>query len=121
MTHALDLLGLGKSKKYSFHVTVLHLVSAESVIFANNSFGKAERLTPKAQHLAPHLRDLLRRNPNRPIQWDPRTGQDRGEQVALIALGVRQEAAGLKGAAAFSREDERKVLARMGVAVFQAG
>ena len=51
----------------------------------------------------------------------PVQASKRGEQVALVALGVRQEAAGLDRAAALAGDDEGQVFAGVLVAVLKSG
>src|SRR5437870_5591293 len=58
-----------------------------------------------------HLFDMLGRDADGPIKRDARAGQDRGEQVALIAFGVRQEASRVDRAAAFAGDDKGEVFA----------
>jgi len=52
---------------------------------------------------------------------DAGTGEECGEQVALVARRVRQEASRIDRSASAADDDERKVFARMFVSVFQAG
>ena len=53
--------------------------------------------------------------------WNAGTGEERGEQVALIAFGVGQETSRVDRAAALARDDEGKVFAGVLVAVLKAG
>ena len=68
--------------------------------------------------LAPHLVDLLGGDADRPIQRDAGAGQERGEKVALIALGLGKEASRVDRAATFASDDEGQVLAGVLVAIF---
>src|SRR5262245_6144360 len=68
-----------------------------------------------------HLLELLGRDADGAVEGDAGAGEDRGEQVALVAFGVRQEAAGVDRSASAAGDDERKVFARVFVAVFEAG
>ena len=67
-----------------------------------------------------HLFDLLGRDANGPIKRDARAGENRGEQVALIAFGFWQEASRVDRAAAFAGDNKGEVFARVFVAVFEA-
>src|SRR4051812_46142043 len=64
-----------------------------------------------------HLFQLLRRNADRPIQRNAGAPEQRGEQVALIAFDIGQEAARVQGAAAATGDDEGEVFPGVFVAV----
>ena len=68
-----------------------------------------------------HLLDLLGRDADRAIERDAGTGEERGEEIALVGLDGVDEAAGLQRAAAFAGDDEREIFASVLVAVFEAG
>src|SRR6185437_1715972 len=68
-----------------------------------------------------HLLDLLRRDPDGTVQRDAGAGEESGEEVALVALDVGQETAGLDRAAATAGDDERKIRAGVFVAVLETG
>ena len=67
-----------------------------------------------------HFGDLLGRDADPAVQRDAGAGEQRGEQVALVACDVRQETSGVDGPAAFSGYDEGEVVAPVLIAVFQA-
>ena len=69
----------------------------------------------------PHRPNLLRRNPDRSIQRDAGAGKQRCEQVALVAFGIGEVAAGFYRAAAFSGEDEGEIFPAVFVAVLKTG
>ena len=60
-----------------------------------------------------HLIDLFGRNADGLIEWDARAVYDRGQQVALVAFRVGQQASRVDRAAAFAGDDEGMML-RMG-------
>jgi len=51
----------------------------------------------------------------------PAQGEERGEQVALIAFGIGQETSRVDGTAALARDDKGKVFAGVFVAVLKTG
>ena len=65
--------------------------------------------------------DLLGGDADGAVEGDAGAGEESGEEVALIAFDVGEEAAGVEGAAAFAGDDEGEVVAAVGVAVFEAG
>ena len=68
-----------------------------------------------------HLLDLFGRDADGAVERNAGAGEQRGEQVALIALGVGQEASRVDRAAAFAGDDEGQVFAGVLVAVLEAG
>ena len=67
-----------------------------------------------------HLVDLLGCDADGPIKRDARAGENRGEQVPLIAFGFWQEASRVDRAAPFAGDNKGEVFAGVFVAVFQA-
>ncbi len=65
--------------------------------------------------------DLLRCDADRAVHGDAGAREQRGEQVALIALDVGQESTGLDRTASLASDDEWQVLTRVPVAVFKTG
>ncbi len=63
--------------------------------------------------------DLFRCDANRAVYGNIGAREQRGEQIALIALDVGQESAGLDGTASLARDDEWQVLSSVTVAVFE--
>ena len=67
-----------------------------------------------------YLVDLLGCDANRSVQRHADAGEQGGEQVALIALDIGEEATGFECAAAFAGKNEWEVFSHVPVAVFQA-
>src|SRR5947208_3381193 len=68
-----------------------------------------------------HLLQLLGGDANGAVHGNAGTGEERGEQVALIAFGTGQESSRVDGSAAFARDDEGKVFAGLLVPVLETG
>src|SRR6266481_1350720 len=67
-----------------------------------------------------HLLQLPGCDANGTIHWDAGTGEERAEQVALVAFGISQKSSRVDRTTALARDDEGKVFAGVLVPVLKA-
>jgi hypothetical protein len=91
-------------------------------MWASRHIDRGLRCTHPASSLGAreNLSDLFGCNANGTVRRNSRTSQQRGEQVALVSLHVRQESPRVDRTATFACDDEGQVGSRVSIAIFKA-